>query len=62
MAYAIKPNPPAISTEGKIAKPSNPSVKFTALEAPIMTNIEIHRKRTGEIEKINSLLNGKINI
>ena len=40
--YATKPNPPATITEGIIAKPSNPSVRFTALLDPTITKREIN--------------------
>ena len=36
--YDIKVNDRATNITGTVAKPSNPSVKFTALEDPIITN------------------------
>ena len=41
IAYAIKPSAPPINTDGKIANPSNPSVRFTAFEDPTRTNVPI---------------------
>ena len=34
----MKVNDRATNITGTVAKPSNPSVKFTAFEAPIITN------------------------
>ena len=49
IAYAIKPSAPPIKTEGKIANPSNPSVRFTAFEDPTRTNVPIKiNKSIGE--------------
>ena len=36
--YANTPKPPATKTLGRIANPSKPSVKFTALLLPVITN------------------------
>ena len=36
--YEIKVKDNATNITGTVAKPSNPSVKFTALEEPIITN------------------------
>ena len=36
--YEMKVNDRATNITGTVAKPSNPSVKFTAFEAPIITN------------------------
>ena len=36
--YEIKVNDKATSITGTVAKPFNPSVKLTALDAPIITN------------------------
>ena len=36
--YDINVNDKATNITGTVAKPSNPSVKFTALDAPIITN------------------------
>ena len=58
----MRPRPPAIKTEGKIASPSRPSVKFTAFEDPMITKMLISRKMKGEITNIYSLLNGRIKI
>ena len=56
IAYATNPNPPVIKIEGKIAKPSRPSVKLTALDEPTITNIPNKIKNTIEISKIKSFL------
>ena len=58
----MRPRPPAIKTEGKIARPSRPSVKLTALEDPMITKMLINRKIKGEITNIYSLLNVRIKI
>ena len=58
----MRPRPPAIKTDGKIANPPRPSVRLTALDEPIITKILISRKISGEIIKIYSLLKGKIKI
>ena len=52
--------PPVIKMEGKIAKPSKPSVKLTALDEPTMTNIPNKIKNMIEISKIKSLLKGRM--
>ena len=52
----MRPRPPAIKTDGKIASPSRPSVRLTALDEPIITKMLINRKIKGEITKIYSLL------
>ena len=54
----MRPRPPAIKTDGKIASPSRPSVRLTALDEPIITKMRINRKIKGEITKIYSLLKG----
>ena len=36
--YDIKVNDKATNITGTVAKPSRPSVKFTAFDAPIITN------------------------
>ena len=58
----MRPRPPAIKTDGKIASPSRPSVRLTALDEPMITKMLINRKIKGEITKIYSLLKGKIKI
>ena len=45
------PKPPATITEGIIANPSNPSVRFTALLVPIITKTE---KKIKKIPKLNA--------
>ena len=37
--YEINVNESATSITGTVANPSSPSVRFTALDAPIITNI-----------------------
>ena len=37
--YEIKVNERATNITGTVANPSSPSVRFTALDAPIITNI-----------------------
>ena len=39
------PKAEVIIITGKIAKPSNPSVKLTAFELPTIINIEINMKK-----------------
>jgi hypothetical protein len=60
MEYAISPRAPPIKTDGKIAKPSRPSVKFTALDEPTRTNIPVKINKNGDIGIIASLKNGTI--
>ena len=60
IAYAIRPNAPPIKTDGKIAKPSNPSVKFTALDEPTRTNIPVKININGDMGTIRFLKNGTI--
>ena len=61
MLYAIKPNAPAIRTEGRIAKPSKPSVRFTAFDEPTRTNIPVEIKTNALMGIIKSLKKGTIN-
>ena len=56
----MSPKAPPIKTEGKIAKPSKPSVKLTALDDPTRTNMPIKMNKKGDIGKIASLKNGTI--
>ena len=46
----------------RIANPSRPSVRLTALDEPTITKILMSRKISGEIINIYSLLKGKIKI
>ncbi len=57
--YAIKPNTLAAIIIGTIAKPSKPSVKFTALDEPTTTKLE--KKHHTNIPKsiVKSFMNGK---
>ena len=61
MLYAIIPRAAAIRTEGRIARPSSPSVKFTAFDDPTNTNIPKEINKTGLIGTIRSLKKGTIN-
>ena len=60
IAYAIKPSAPPIKTDGKIANPSNPSVRFTAFEDPTKTNVPMKINKNGDIGIIKSLKKGTI--
>ena len=50
-----------MSTEGKIANPSKPSVKFTAFDEPTRTNIPVEINTNALIGIIKSLKNGTMN-
>ena len=56
--YEMKVNERATNITGTVAKPSNPSVKFTAFEAPIITNKPKGIKKI-PIYKIKFLKKGK---
>ena len=60
IAYAINPKPPPIKIVGKIAKPSRPSVRFTALEEPTITKEPNKINESILISKIQSLLKRSI--
>jgi hypothetical protein len=60
MLYAIKPSAPAMSTEGRIAKPSRPSVRLTAFDDPTRTNIPVKINTNGLIGINRSLKKGTI--
>ncbi len=57
----MMPKAPAINTEGKIASPSKPSVKFTAFEEPTTTKEPKRINIIGPIGIIKSLTKGVIN-
>ena len=60
IAYAIKPKPPPIKIVGKIARPSRPSVRFTAFEEPTITKDPNKINESMLISKIQSLLKRRI--
>ena len=61
IAYAINPKAPPIKTDGKIARPSRPSVKFTAFDDPTKTKVPVKINKNGVIGNIKSLKKGTIN-
>ena len=56
--YVIKVKENATSITGTVAKPSKPSVRFTAFEAPIITN-KPNGKKNKPMSKIKFLKKGK---